>query len=198
MSLHEHKPGFPPSPRGLQTIGMLLFLAALFMLFTSSMMAYVFIRINTTQPVAPHAVQPPQLLWVSTALILGVSICFHGAIKAVRRERQAMMRRWLTLAIICAAGFLLVQTPALAELLQQHNQAETKGLVLMYGLVFIFITVHALHVLGGMIGLGVVVRRGFKGEYDHEHHYGLSNAAMYWHFLDAVWLVMFSIFWFLG
>jgi heme/copper-type cytochrome/quinol oxidase subunit 3 len=198
MSLHESKPGFPPTPRGMQTVGMLLFLAALFMLFAAMMMAYVFIRISGPHHAQPHTVHLPQLLWVSTAFILGVSICFHGALKAVQRERQTMMRRWLALSLACAVGFICVQIPALWQLLEEHFKSRSQSGILLYGLLFIFILLHALHVLGGMFALIAVVRRGFKGRYDHEHHYGLSTAAMYWHFLDAVWLAMFAIFWLLG
>lgn len=222
MSVHESKPGFPPSPRGLQTLGMLLVLAALFMLFAAMMLAYVFIRTSGPHHAQPHTIHLPQLLWVSTAFILGVSICFHGALKSVRRERQAMMRRWLVLSLLCAIGFICVQTPALWQLLSEHlrylkqvrafialhpttpgspddpHVVELRGLVLLYGLLFVFILLHALHVLGGMLALVVVVHHGSKGRYDHEHHFGLSNAAMYWHFLDAVWLAMFGIFWMLG
>jgi cytochrome c oxidase subunit 3 len=197
MSLQDHNSGFQPPPRGLQTVGMLLILATLFMLFASCMLAYVFIRIYSPHPAAAHSLRLPQLLWVSTAMMLGVSICFHGAVKSVRRERQIMVRRWLLLALLCAIAFLAIQTPALLELLQRHFAMRSQN-VTIYGLIFVLVLLHAAHVLGGMIGLGVVVHHAYKGMYDHEHYFGLSNAAMYWHFLDAVWLVMFSIFWFLG
>jgi heme/copper-type cytochrome/quinol oxidase subunit 3 len=197
MPLQDYKSDFPPPPRGLQTVGMLLILATLFMLFASCMLAYVFIRIYSPHPAAARSLRLPQLLWVSTAMMIGVSICFRGAVKSVRRERQVMVRRWLGLAALCAVAFLAIQTPALIELLQKHFVLRSQN-VTIYGLIFVLVLLHAAHVVGGMIGLGVVVHHACKGMYDHEHYYGLSNAAMYWHFLDAVWLVMFGIFWFLG
>ena len=48
-----------------------------------------------------------------------------------------------------------------------------------------------LHVLGGIIGLVTTVRHAMQDKYDHENYAGIKHAAMYWHFLDGVWIVMF-------
>jgi heme/copper-type cytochrome/quinol oxidase subunit 3 len=72
------------------------------------------------------------------------------------------------------------------------------GGVFLYGLAFVLILVHALHVVGGIIGLVNTVRHGMHGDYDHENYYGIKHAAMYWHFLDGVWIVMFLGMFFLG
>jgi cytochrome c oxidase subunit 3 len=54
------------------------------------------------------------------------------------------------------------------------------------------VLLHAAHVVGGIILLALVARKAFRGGYDHEHHLGVHHAALYWHFLDIVWLVMFG------
>ena len=59
---------------------------------------------------------------------------------------------------------------------------------------FVLVLLHALHVLGGMVVLIRVVVRGRNGVYDHEHYQPIRHTAMYWHFLDFVWLVMFFTF----
>jgi cytochrome c oxidase subunit 3 len=58
--------------------------------------------------------------------------------------------------------------------------------------------VHALHVLGGLIGLGVTTAHAFQGRYDHENYVGVKSAAMYWHFLDGVWIIMYLGIFFAG
>jgi heme/copper-type cytochrome/quinol oxidase subunit 3 len=60
------------------------------------------------------------------------------------------------------------------------------------------VLIHALHVLGGVIYLAIVTQRALAGRYDHEHYTGVKHAAMYWHFLDLVWLMMFGTFLVLG
>jgi heme/copper-type cytochrome/quinol oxidase subunit 3 len=62
----------------------------------------------------------------------------------------------------------------------------------LYGLIFFLILVHALHVVGGLVGLSVTTAHALQGRYDHERYGGVKHAAMYWHFLDAVWLVMYG------
>jgi len=49
-----------------------------------------------------------------------------------------------------------------------------------------------LHVVGGLIYLMMVLLKAYAGRYDHERYTGVRHAAMYWHFLDIVWLVMFG------
>jgi len=52
---------------------------------------------------------------------------------------------------------------------------------------------HALHVIGGLVLLAVVTYKAFRGDYTSVYHPGVRYSAMYWHFLDAVWLIMFTL-----
>ncbi len=187
------KPGFNP-PRETGFVGMLLFLAALFMLFAAGLVGYVLMRVRAPANVSIHF---PALLWASTMTLLAVSVSVHLALKAVQQERQADFRRWLGLLIAAAAGFLILQTPALWNILSTHFAVEATGTHL-YGLVFFLILVHALHVVGGIAWLAVISIHGFSGGYDHEHYQPVRLAALYWHFLDVVWVVMFLSFQLLG
>lgn len=62
------------------------------------------------------------------------------------------------------------------------------------GLVFVIVLLHVLHFTAGMIALATVTWRGLKGRYDHEYHGGLHLCAIYWRFLDIVWIVLFAAF----
>ena len=68
----------------------------------------------------------------------------------------------------------------------------------LYKLLFILVLLHAAHVAGGVIYFAAVTRRALDGYNDHEYYTGVRNAAMYWHFLDVVWLCMFGTFLYLG
>ena len=170
---------------------MYLFLAALTMLFGATMVGYIIIRFTSAQSPALRTVNLPASLWLSTAIILTGSFTIHQALAAVRRERQHLLRRYLLITCLLAAAFVIIQTPSLYTLLVRHHRlAESQGMRL-YGLIFFLILVHALHVLGGVVGLALTTLNAYRGGYDHEHHAGVKYAAMYWHFLDTVWLVMF-------
>jgi heme/copper-type cytochrome/quinol oxidase subunit 3 len=179
------------------TIGMWLFLASLTMLFGATMLGYLFIRLRGPASPVLHTIHFPPLLWVSTVAILAGSYTIQRALQAVRLERQALMQRYLLLTCVLAVVFVAIQVPSLAALLSQHRSSSPQGLRL-YGLVFVLILLHALHVLGGIIGLIVTTVHARQGRYDHENFAGVKHAAMYWHFLDGVWLVMYLGMFFAG
>lgn len=176
-------------PARARTIGMWLFLAALAMLFGATMVAYFIVRARQG---AVASFQLPRTLWISTALMLAGSVTIHSAVVAARRERQQELRRHLVMTCIFAGLFVIVQTPAMIALLNQHREVAASQRVFLYGLIFFLILVHALHVLGGLVGLALTSANAFRGRYDHENYTGVKSAAMYWHFLDVVWLIMYA------
>ena len=186
------KPGFHP-PTRTGTIGMYLFLAALFMLFASGMLGYVLIRVAATSKFALGSLEIPQALWLSTAVVIIASFTVQRAVGELRHERQPAFRRWLLITMLLAVAFVIVQAPSMVLLLSRQQEMRQKKIAL-YGLVFVLILLHALHVLGGIGALGWTLKRARDGAYDHENYQPVSRVALYWHFLDAVWLVMFFTF----
>lgn len=182
---------YPQVPASTLTLGMWLFLAALFMLFAAGLLGYVVIR-SFPQNANQH-VHLPGILWLSTAMVLGVSVALARALSKLRRERRFAFLVWVRVALALAVGFLAVQAPAMVSLLRQHHDLKQQH-VALDRLLFFLILVHALHVVGGMVVLVLINFRGRRGVYDHEHYLPVRHAAMYWHFLDAVWLVMFLTF----
>jgi heme/copper-type cytochrome/quinol oxidase subunit 3 len=202
----------PAVPRSAATFGTWLFLAALFMLFASSLLGYVFIRRRAMgQGFGPGAVRLPVLLWLSTAAVIGVSVALARAMRVFRQARQRAYRNALTAALALAGGFVTIQTPALIALLvanagarqvaaeaaaTQPGRLAPAGTAL-YALVFFLVLVHALHVVGGMISLGRLALRAHRGNYDPTDVRPVRHVTMYWHFLDAVWVAMFLTFYLL-
>jgi heme/copper-type cytochrome/quinol oxidase subunit 3 len=183
------------TPPGTGTFGMWLFLAALTMLFAATLAAYILLRIRAGAgpPLGDLAV--PAVFWASTAAILTSSYTMHRALQSVRAERQTRFRNALLLTLLLAAAFLLLQAPGMTELVTTHlGQASTA----LYGLMFFLVAVHAAHVIGGLIPLMVITVRANMGRYDHESHAPVKYVAMYWHFLDGVWLVMLFVLLVLG
>lgn len=209
---HEHL------PHGTGAFGMWLFLITLSILFAASMVGYLVIRLTTlnayTHPVTGEVVRQaapalgsiavPPGLWVSTVVMLASSFTIHLALRAIRREKQEVFRRCLVVTAALAAMFLVIQLPSLWTLLNEHRayreqlrEDTTLGL-LPYGMVFFLIVIHAAHLVGGIVPLGVVTRNAFKHKYDHESYNGVKYVAMYWHFLDIVWLCLFAGFLLIG
>lgn len=199
---------------------MWFFLAALGMFFAGCVVGYVIIRTIGPQSPAFGVVRLPWGLAASACLLLAASWFLHGAVGAVRRERQDAFRRNLSIVAGLAAVFLVVQTIALSQLLAAHfvhreatvvqaaelgswgevlpRYGKPDGRLHLYGLIWMLVFVHAVHVVGGLIPLGIVTRKAYAGAYDHESHDGVLLLARYWHFLDGVWLVMLAMFALLG
>ena len=194
-------------PSRVQTFGMWIFLVGLAILFFSGMVAYAFIRVTGAGLPDPGALRPAlesPLLFTSTGLVLAASFAIHMSVVRVRREKRRAFLTWLILCDVLALAFVAVQTPAMIHLLSrdvgvghaldQLGPRPTR----LYGLIFFFVLIHALHVVGGIIYLAFVTKRAFAGKYDHEHTVGVRHAALYWHFLDVVWLMMFGTFLIVG
>jgi heme/copper-type cytochrome/quinol oxidase subunit 3 len=182
-----------PSFKSAGTVGMILFLAALFMLFTASLLGFVWTRYGSPKSPPAGAIHLPNELWLSTVLVICVSVALGLAGRKLREGKQRSARNSLTAALALAAGFLTVQAPALVKLVQTHENLRATGMHL-YGLIFFLVLLHALHVVGGMVALVVVTIKAHRGGYDRRFKQSpIRMTALYWHFLDAVWIVMFSL-----
>ena len=173
---------------GAGTMGITWFLASLSMLFVGSLVAVVWVRIAADQWPPAGAPALPRLLWLSTALLIGCSVTIHSALGAIRRgDRQGLQRR-LILTACLATLFLTSQAVGWyqffdAAVFESH----------LYGFSFYVLTgLHAAHVIGGIVALAVVLVMTYRGSYTWAHYPGIRNTAIYWHFLDAVWLVLFG------
>ena len=184
-----------------------LFLASLGMFFLASLMTYLVIRNHAFHPI-PNAVpgsfltqgpevyqslRLPSSFWISSILLVLVSVFLQRACWLVHRERQHEFRRWLIWSLLVAVSFLVVQALGLSSLWDQHF-SETDGSMKVYGMSFTLSFIHALHVFGGMVFLGFVIYQSFRNRYDHERHWAVDHCASYWHFLDVVWACMLITF----
>ncbi len=185
-------------PPNAGMVPLILFLASLTMLFIALMVGYLFIRTRVESP-AFGAVHLPPALWGSTLILVASSVTMHLALNYVRQEKQVQFRQMLIVTLVLSVMFVLIQFPSLYRLLTEHFELLSKQeRAYYYGLIFFMIVVHALHVLGGMIPLAVITWKAHAKAYDHEAYGPVKYTAVYWHFLDIVWLVMFFTMYFLG
>ncbi|MCG3138031.1 MAG: Cytochrome c oxidase polypeptide I+III [Phycisphaerae bacterium] len=184
----------PAAPPQLSsgTFGMLLFLVSLSILFIASLIGYLVVRSRAELWLPPGQPSVPLGFWVSSAILLISSGTIHWALRSVRRGRSAGLLAGLLITLLLSVVFLGLQTMswwylwAIGEV-TRHASLYAFTLYMLTGL-------HGAHVLGGLVLLAVVTIRAFKDRYDARLHGGVKYAAMYWHFLDGVWLVMFIAF----
>ncbi len=151
---------------------------------------------DSVRPALPlQSLSLPWPLWFSTVVILVSGFTLHRALQKVRVEKLAAFRQWMVATLLLSMLFLVVQTPALIALVLDRQADNATALS---GFLFFLILLHALHVVGGIIPLFKTTLNAYAGRYDHEHYGPVKMLAMYWHFLDLVWIVMFGVFLALG
>ncbi len=170
---------------------MRLFLLSLGILFGATVIGYISIRLLAIHE--PLDLPPlPGGLWLSTVVLVASSVTIQRAVVAVRQGRPGAMRVGLASTTALGVTFLIVQATcwiAWAEPMRASlQQSEQRFLLTAF---YVLTGLHALHVVGGLVPLIVITRRAFAGRDPDPQHAGVIYTAMYWHFLDAVWLVLF-------
>ncbi len=173
------------------TLGMVVFLASLAMLFGGSIFAASWVWIRS--PVWRHAQMPalPRTLWLSTAFVVATSALVHCALLAVRKNQQRVMRQCLAGGIALAIAFLVCQAWAWLQL--AHSKLPVPFVNLYLFSVYMLTGLHAAHVLGGIAALSWVAVLAWRGRYSSVYHPGVFYQVMYWHFVGAVWLVIVAL-----
>ena len=171
---------------------MRLFLVSLGVLFGASVIGYVSIRVLAIGESLELPRLPPAL-WLSTLVLLVSSATMQAGVVAARQGRPQRLRRAMAATTALGIGFLIVQTVCWFAWAAPMREAlgSTERTFLLKGF-YVLTGTHAVHVIGGLVPLTVISARAFAGRYTPQEHAGVEYTAMYWHFLAAVWLVLFA------
>ncbi|RMF44399.1 MAG: heme-copper oxidase subunit III [Planctomycetota bacterium] len=175
--------------------GAWIFLVSLTVFFLACMILYaIYVALRLNRPGEP--VQPfwlPPLFVLTTVILVAISTLLHLAVLAVRCERHADLARYMVLSFLLALSFFVIQGTALSQMIERMEQPGP-AMRNLYGMTFFLVIVHALHVLGGVAGMVFVLFGIRRKAYDHERNFPVRFCAMYWHFLDVVWIIMLISF----
>ncbi len=182
---------FPAREESRRTsfVGMVMALASWSMMFGSLFFAYAILRLKAgTWP--PDGVAPlPRLLpFVNTLVLLLSSVMLHRGVRPEAEARLGALRGALRATIALGSLFLVLQLAVWVPLWRTGFTIASG----VYGSIFYGLTVfHALHVLAGLVVLLALVPGARKGRYRSGRQSAVRLSAMFWHFVDAVWVVMF-------
>ncbi|MDE3074249.1 MAG: heme-copper oxidase subunit III, partial [Chloroflexota bacterium] len=150
---------------------------------------YFYLRAGaSTWPLTPGLARPDvfPLVALNTLILLSSSFTAHAAAHGASRGRRQPVVRWLGITLTLGVLFLLIQVWEIAHL--KFGPAEG-----IFGSTFYtLVSFHGLHVLVGALLLAGLLNRAARGLIDPRRHAGLDNVTAYWHFVDAVWLVLFT------
>src|SRR4029078_4538909 len=131
----------------------------------------------------------PLVLPATILLIVSSFTCQFG-VWAIRRGDHTAFLRFFAVTLVIGGVFLVLQLSGYA-LLGQEGVTLTSG---TFGTTYFTLTgFHGAHVFGGVIMLGVVLYRGIAGQFSPKHHDAVEAAALDWHFVDVVWILLFSL-----
>jgi cytochrome c oxidase subunit 3/cytochrome o ubiquinol oxidase subunit 3 len=176
--------------------GMVAFLVSEVALFSTLIATYLaFLGNVTVGPTPAVALSLPMVLG-NTACLLASSVTIHLAARALHAGGAAAFRRWWAVTIGLGAAFLL------------GTAYEWHGLITEYGLTisrnvfgssyYTLVGFHALHVTVGLVALLVVLGLALRRHVTAANRGGVELVSWYWHFVDGVWVVVFTVVYVVG
>ena len=173
---------------------MVVLFGTLSMLFGASIVGYLITRAQNEVWKTAGMPELPLGLVASTLLLASLSIAMHRALRAVRQNHFETLQRSLTVALLLGIAFVIGQAQNWRSMYAATTVSETRTL---YGFTFYMLTgLHAAHVIGGFVPLGVVLGKAKRREYSSSHHEGVKLCCQYWDYLGIVWLILLSVLFF--
>lgn len=195
-----------------QKLGMWVFLASEVMFFTALIGAYIVLRWGSAEswPVPQEVLNIP-LTAFNTFVLICSSVSMVKAYAAATQGDQRGIRLWLLLTVLGGATFVGVQIYEYlhlihsgflpsgiregSELAERVAQGRMTAIAAgLFGSAFYTMTgFHGFHVSCGVICMTWVTIKAFRGGYDAGRFHGIEVVGLYWHFVDLVWIILFTI-----
>lgn len=170
-----------------QLLGMLLFIISEIMVFGAFFTAYFFIRVAQGDPwPAPGTHLPLEVAGLNTAILVSSSFTLHWAEQSIKKGNRFGLKAGMLTTFLLGCAFLFIQINEYANIgFAPQDQAQATIFYSLTGL-------HGAHVFIGLLLLLVVTTRSFRGHYSPEEHRGIEIPGIYWHFVDIMWIVVYT------
>lgn len=182
-ALEEHE----QEGRSINWWGMVFFITSEALIFANFIAAYLYLEIRNNSWHLPTDLTYPL---INTAILLGSSIPIRIAGAGILKGNQRNLKLGLTLTILMGATFLGGQAYEYTGLFGKNFTPQST----IFGSAFFMLTgFHGLHVTVGLIFLIIVLLRSLRGDFTAKQHFAVQAGEMYWHFVDGVWIFVFSL-----
>jgi cytochrome c oxidase subunit 3 len=178
----------PEEHPDLRVWGLLTFLLSESLMFGGFFTAYLLLR-GAAEAWPPEGTEVELLLpTINTIILVSSSFVIHYGDKAIKQDDVKGMRKWYIITAVMGAIFLAGQAYEYATL----GYGLTTNI--FANCFYIMTGFHGLHVfIGILLILGVLWRSRRPGHYSSKKHVGIEMAEIYWHFVDIIWIVLFSL-----
>jgi cytochrome c oxidase subunit III len=186
-AIQHHQENHEEHP-DLRVLGLLTFLTSESLMFGGFFATYIFFLVsNEVWP--PKETEVELLLpTINTIILVSSSFVIHLGDKAIKNNDVQGMRKWYRYTIIMGAIFLLGQA---YEYMSLGYGLTTN---IFSNCFYILTGFHGLHVFIGLLLIsGVLWRSRRPGHYNAHKHVGIEMAEIYWHFVDIIWVILFTL-----
>jgi cytochrome c oxidase subunit 3 len=189
---HHHGPpeAHASSRIDRQTLGILLFIVSEVMLFGAFFASYFFMRVVATDgPWPPEGFELPKAVaGVNTGILISSSFTMHWALEGVRKGNRNALLAGLGATWLLGATFLFIQMNEYIHL--GFSARDTSFGSIFYGLTGL----HGAHVFVGLLLLTFANIRAWRGHFGPKakDHLGVEVPGIYWHFVDVMWIIVFT------
>ena len=189
MTINEHE---ERTARSYKLI-LLFAMVSMFMMFAGITSAFV---VSKSRADWLKDFQLPTAFYISTAVILSCSITFHLAKKAIQKDNRNATTSFLLATLALGILFVILQFVGFSQIVDNGYFFTGSASTITTTFLYIVTIVHLAHLLGGLISLLIIIYNHFKQKYNSTQTLGIELGAMYWHFLDFLWVYLFLFLYF--
>lgn len=163
------------------------------MIFAGLTSAYV---VSKSRPDWLKDFQLPSAFLFSTIVMFASSVTFYLAQKAIKNNNRGLTTTMLWTTLLLGILFVFFQFKGFGQVIEAGYFFTGSESNVTTSFLYIVVIVHLMHLLGGFISLFVVIYNHYKQKYNPTQTLGIELSAMYWHFMDFIWLYLFLFFYF--
>jgi heme/copper-type cytochrome/quinol oxidase subunit 3 len=191
LELAEEEHGVEVTGHSMEWWGMILFIASEALIFANFIAAYLYLEIRNWNNGAWKLPSDITYPIINTIILICSSFPVHLAGRGIARGNQNQLKLGLFLTILMGAVFLGGQVFEYSGLFGNFGFTPQSSI---FGSAFFTLTgFHGLHVTVGAIFLLICLIRSMRGDFTAKKHFAVQAAEMYWHFVDIVWVIVFSL-----
>ncbi|MBU2061408.1 MAG: cytochrome c oxidase subunit 3, partial [Bacteroidetes bacterium] len=135
--------------------------------------------------------QLPTAFYYSTLAIIAASVTIHMAKKSIQKDEKSKTTVFLLSTLALGILFVILQFAGFGQIVESGYYFTGSESSITTTFLYIVTVVHMIHLAGGLISLLIIIYNHFKQKYNSSQTLGIELGAMYWHFLDFLWIYLF-------
>jgi len=140
--------------------------------------------------------QLPTAFYFSSLAIVLCSVCMHLAKKTIQKDNRKATSSFLLLTLALGISFVILQFKGFGQIVEAGYYFTGPESNIATTFLYVIAVLHLAHLAGGLISLLIIIYNHFKQKYNSSQLLGIELGAMYWHFLDFLWICLFFFLYF--